>query len=122
MIFPPMEYNFFCMEKRVFDYIENNHMISEGDTVVAGVSGGADSVCLLLILHKYAQNHQIRLIAAHVHHGLRENADGDEAYVKKICGEKNIPLEILHIDAKKEAMDAKISVEEAGRRKRYEFF
>ena len=110
------------MEKRVFDYIENNHMISEGDTVVAGVSGGADSVCLLLILHKYAQNHQIRLIAAHVHHGLRENADGDEAYVKKICSEKNIPLEILHIDAKKEAMDAKISVEEAGRRKRYEFF
>ena len=110
------------MEKRVFEYIEKENMLSGVNTVVAGISGGADSVCLLLLLHKYAKMHPFRLIAAHVHHGLRENADGDETYVKALCEELDIPLRIRHIDAAKIAEEKNVSVEEAGRMERYAFF
>ena len=41
------------MVKKVFEFMEQQHMINQGDRVVAGVSGGADSVCLLLLLWEY---------------------------------------------------------------------
>lgn len=110
------------IKNRIFDYISEYGMIRDGDAVVAGVSGGADSVCLLTLLAEYQKGHPFTLIAAHVHHGLRENADGDEAYVKELCERLHVPLKILHIDAKSEAERLGVSVEEAGRIKRYEFF
>ena len=110
------------IENTVFNYINEYDMIRDGDAVVAGVSGGADSVCLLTLLAEYQKGHPFMLIAAHVHHGLRENADGDEAYVKELCERLHVPLKILHIDAKSEAERLGVSVEEAGRIKRYEFF
>lgn len=110
------------IENTVFNYINEYDMIRDGDAVVAGVSGGADSVCLLILLAEYKKGHPFTLIAAHVHHGLRENADGDEAYVKELCERLHVPLKILHIDAKSEAERLGVSVEEAGRIKRYEFF
>ena len=112
----------FSMIRKISDFIEKENMIGDGDVIVAGVSGGADSVCLLYVLKEYARTCPFTLIAAHVHHGLRKNADGDEAYVRSLCKEWNIPLHVLHIDAAKEAKEAGISVEEAGRVKRYEFF
>ena len=110
------------MKNKVITYIQENHMIEAGDTVVAGVSGGADSVCLLLMLLKYRENCPFDLIAAHVHHGLRANADGDEAYVRALCDKFGVPLRVLHIDAKEEAKSRGVSVEEAGRICRYDFF
>ena len=110
------------MYRQISKFIAENQMIKEGDTVVAGVSGGADSVCLLYMLSKYRETCPVHLIAVHVHHGLRENADGDEAYVGKLCESLNVPLKIFHIDAKKEAVERGVSVEEAGRIKRYELF
>lgn len=110
------------MVRKVYDYIEQNRLLENMDTIVVGVSGGADSVCLLSLLCEYSNKHPLNLIAAHVHHGLRDNADGDEEFVKNLCGELQVPLRILHIDAAKEAQALGISVEEAGRVKRYEFF
>ena len=110
------------IKNKVFNYISEYGMIRNGDVVVAGVSGGADSVCLLTLLVEYRKDHSFTLVAAHVHHGLRENADGDEAYVKELCERLHVPLEILHIDAKSEAERLGVSVEEAGRIRRYEFF
>lgn len=110
------------IENTVFNYINEYDMIRNGDAVVAGVSGGADSVCLLILLAEYQKGQPFTLIAAHVHHGLRENADGDEAYVKELCERIHVPLKILQIDAKSEAERLGVSVEEAGRIKRYEFF
>ena len=54
-------------------------MIAPGDTVVAGVSGGADSVCLFLILCKVAEETGFRLVVAHVNHGIRPEAAEDAA-------------------------------------------
>ena len=110
------------MMQKVFDYIGQNGLLSEGDTVVVGVSGGADSVCLLHLLKEYSAAHPLKLIAAHVHHGLRESADRDEEYVQKLCTGWGILLKVCHIDAGKIAKEQGISVEEAGRIKRYEFF
>ena len=110
------------MIQKVYEYIEENRMLQDGQTVVVGVSGGADSVCLLTILTEYAKAHPLTLIAAHVHHGLRKNADGDEEYVRTLCESLHVPLKVLHIDAAKEAGKLGVSIEEAGRMKRYEFF
>ena len=59
-------------------------MIAPGDTVVAGVSGGADSVCLFLILCKVAEEMGFRLVVAHVNHGIRPEAAEDATYVREL--------------------------------------
>lgn len=61
----------------------------DGDSIVVGVSGGADSVALLHLLHAA----KIPVAAAHVNYGLRgEESDGDEQFVSKLCGKWNVPL------------------------------
>ena len=110
------------MKQTVFNYMEEHHMLEDGDSVLVGVSGGADSVCLLYLLKEYAKIHSVRIQAAHVHHGLRENADLDEAFVRNLCAEWEIPLKTAHIDVASFAAEQGMSLEEAGRIKRYEFF
>ena len=73
-------------------YIRKHGMIRAGDTVITGVSGGADSVCLLFILSKLQKKLGFEIKACHVNHGIRgEAADADEAYVKKLCESLRIP-------------------------------
>ena len=67
-------------------YIRENRMISEDDVVITGVSGGADSVCLLFVLCNLQQRMGFRVKVCHVNHGLRgEDADADEQYVRELC-------------------------------------
>ena len=73
-------------EQKVKTYVEKFHMIEPGDTIVLGISGGADSVCLLKILSKWKESWGISLKAVHVHHQLRgKEADDDEAFVRRLC-------------------------------------
>jgi tRNA(Ile)-lysidine synthase len=68
-------------------------------TVVTGVSGGADSVSLLLAMHELREMHKldIRLVAAHYNHHLRDGeSDADEQFVKQVCAERKIELSIGH--------------------------
>src|ERR1700677_2688342 len=81
----------------------NREPIHPGDRICAAVSGGADSVALLLLLH--AANGLPRnalgvgLSAAHVHHGLRgEEADADLAFVQSLCARLDIPLHVGRVD------------------------
>ncbi len=69
----------------------NREFLRPGDRVCAAVSGGADSVALLLLLHEAnalpRNSLGIGLSAVHVHHGLRgEEADGDLEFVQELCG------------------------------------
>lgn len=101
--------------------IKDNELIKEGDRVVVGVSGGADSVCLLLVLKEIMPPECIT--AVHINHGIRgEEAARDEDFVLKLCKRLEIRLEIRRLDVPLFARDNKISEEEAGRILRYRVF
>ena len=74
------------MLDRVRSFVETYQMLQPGGRVVAGISGGPDSVCLLFLLKELCREQGARLYAVHVHHGLRgTEADGDEAFVRTLC-------------------------------------
>ena len=98
-------------------------MLSDGDTVLVGVSGGADSVCLLHCLYTLQNEFKIRLAAAHVNHGIRgEEAERDENFVRELCRKLDIPFYLKKADVPKLAEQEDISEETAGRLVRYRFF
>ena len=66
-------------QKKVEEFIRKYHMIDKGDRVIAGVSGGADSVCLLFMLCSLREKLGFEVLVCHVNHGLRgADADADE--------------------------------------------
>ena len=101
--------------------IKENELLKDGDRVVVGVSGGADSVCLLLVLKEIMPPECIT--AVHINHGIRgDEATRDEDFVLKLCKRLEIRLEIRRLDVPLFARDNKISEEEAGRILRYRVF
>ncbi len=111
------------MNNKVRASIERYHMLPEGSTVVAAVSGGSDSMVLLNILHSLKDEYKINLCAAHVNHCLRgDDADRDEKFVEKKCNEMGIPVHILRVNVAEKAKESGEGFEECARRIRYEFF
>ena len=111
------------MENKVLNYIKENKMIKAGETVVVGVSGGADSVCLLHMLSKHRRLLDIKLLAVHIHHGIRgESADRDAAFVEEMCRREDIPFFLYKYNIPALAKERGLSEEEAGRNARYEAF
>ena len=111
------------MLKRVTDYVNENNLISEGDKIVVGVSGGADSVCLLHILVEISRQISIELVVTHVHHGIRgEAADRDEAFVRDLTERLGLKFYSYHYDIPRIAREEGMSEEEAGRELRYRTF
>lgn len=111
------------MLEKVRSYAEKWQMLTSEDCVIVGVSGGADSVCLLLVLLELKKEIGFEVVAVHVNHGLRgEDADADEAFVKQFCAERGVPLETYFADVEAVAKERKQSTEEAGREVRREFF
>lgn len=97
-------------------------MLHCGDRVVVGVSGGADSVCLLFVLLALRQKMELSLAVVHINHGIRKEAGEDAHYVEELCAEWELPFFLVEKDVRKEAELLKCSEEEAGRRVRYEAF
>lgn len=113
------------MLQTVANTIAAHHMLDNCNNLVVGISGGADSVCLLSVLFAYVKKNRlpIHFTAAHVNHGLRgPAADADEAQVVAVCRQFGIPLQIKHCDVARLAKEQGVSVEMAGRTVRYEFF
>ena len=110
------------MENFVLDYIKKNNLINQNDKVLVAVSGGPDSICLLNILYNLKEKLKIEICVAHVNHLIREEAKGDAEFVKEFCRSKNIEFFYKEYNIKEKAKIEKISVEEAGRNARYEFF
>ena len=81
------------MITRVRKYIRDNRMLKAEDMVVAGVSGGADSIAMLHILKSLQKEIGFSMEVVHVHHGIRgQEADRDEQFVEKICRDWGIPF------------------------------
>ena len=103
-------------------YIEENSLIARGDGIVMGVSGGADSVALLLLMDFLKEKYALSLYVVHVHHGLRAEADSEASYVRSLCEERGIPFYLKKVDVKALSGELKIGTEDAGRKARYEAF
>ena len=110
------------LEEKVKAYIKKNKMIAEGDKVIAGISGGADSTCLLVVLDKLSKDMNFDLIVVHVNHGLREDASDDALYVKKLCSERGLQYILHEADIAEIAQNMGMTEEEAGRYERYRLF
>jgi tRNA(Ile)-lysidine synthase len=110
------------MTKKVLSYIKEHNMIEEGDLVVAGVSGGADSVCLLFVLIEIRRIIPIEISVVHVNHMIRSDASADAEYVRRLCLDNGISFTLVEKDVEKIASKLNISTEEAGRNLRYEAF
>lgn len=109
--------------QKVIESIEEYQMIKEGETVLVGVSGGADSVCLLAVLKHYQRYCSFSLKAIHVEHGLRGTESIEDAsFVEKLCRKWQIPCEVVPVDVKKQAKKAGQTLEEAARKLRYDVF
>ena len=108
------------MREKVEQYIREQGMIQKGDRVVAAVSGGADSVCLLSILAELQGRLGFELRAVHVHHGLRgAEADRDAAFAGRLAEDMGVPCQVIRVNAAAYAKDHGLTVEEAGRELRY---
>ena len=74
------------MYEKIRDYARAHGMLDKGDVVIAGISGGADSVCLLCVLLELKKEYDLEVRAVHVNHGIRgAAAAADEAYVEELC-------------------------------------
>ncbi len=111
------------MIDKIIDTIKNNNMLNQGDKVIVAVSGGPDSMCLLHVLMNLRDSFSLKLVAAHVNHGLRgSEADEDENYVREFCKINGIAFSSIKADIHKISIERNVSCETAGRDFRYEFF
>ena len=111
------------MVKKVAAFAAEYEMLEKGDKVIAGISGGAVSVCLLLMLLELQKQIPFEVIVVHINHGLRgEEARRDEEFVENLCRQYRLPIEICREDVELFAKKGKQSLEEAGRNVRREVF
>ena len=107
------------MWNKISDFIARHHLINNKGLHLVALSGGADSVALLLILDKLGYHVE----AAHCNFRLRgEESDRDEAFVRQLCAAHQIPLHLAHFDTREYAALHKVSIEMAARELRYRYF
>lgn len=110
------------MIDKIRGYVEQQNMLHEGDSVVMGISGGADSVAMLLAFSALQKEYTLSLYAVHINHGIREEADLDSDYVRELCETHGIPFYLFAADVERMAKEQKKTVEEMGREYRYRCF
>lgn len=109
--------------QHIFDVIREYDMIRPGMRVMAGVSGGADSVCLLYVLNEYRRTVPFELLAVHVEHGLRGQESLEDArFTQELCRRLDVPCCVEHVDVRAAVRAQGLSEEEAARALRYEAF
>ena len=107
------------MLNRIQKFIDSHQLLERTELHLVGLSGGADSVALLLILRELGY----RVEAAHCNFRLRgEESDRDENFVKELCSRLSVPLHLIHFDTKSYAEQHQVSVEMAARDLRYGYF
>ena len=111
------------MLDKIEQYMLDNHMPVRNGHVIVGVSGGADSMCLLFVMLSLRSRLNMTVTAVHIHHGLRgAEADADEAFTKAFCQVQDIECVIFRTDIRAMAHREKLTEEEAGRKYRYMCF
>ncbi|MBQ7265294.1 MAG: tRNA lysidine(34) synthetase TilS [Firmicutes bacterium] len=105
---------------KIRDFIVANNMISSGDTVSVGVSGGADSLAMLYVLNDIKEDMGFDIRVVHVNHNIRgKEAYDDELFVKETCENLSVPFYPFSFNVEESAKKNGLTVEEEGRRVRY---
>ena len=102
------------LTEKIEAYMTQLHMWPENGQIVAGVSGGADSVCLLEALARLRAAHGLQLTVVHVDHGIRPESGEDADFVRALCRRLDVPFVLVKEDVEALAEAEKISCEEAG--------
>lgn len=111
------------MLNKILAFAEKYNMFPSGTAVVCGLSGGADSVCLVLCLNELKTQLGIQIEALHVNHCLRDaESNRDEEFCRSFCAELGVAFNAVTCDVKAFAKENSLSVEEAARKMRYDAF
>lgn len=107
------------MLNKVRQYISEHRLLDADKRYLVALSGGADSVCLLLVLKQLG--YQVE--AAHCNFLLRgDESHRDEVFAQTLCNEHDIPFHVIHFDTRTYAKLHKVSIEMAARDLRYQYF
>jgi tRNA(Ile)-lysidine synthetase-like protein len=114
------------LQKRVDRFLKT-HGVGPGASALVGYSGGPDSTCLVSLLHRLAPALRLKLACAYLDHGLRPEPErkAEEDHVRRFCRDLGIPLFVRRLEPGALASEAKrnsLSLEEAARRARLDFF
>lgn len=110
-------------EQKYINFCQKHKLFDNREVIVAGVSGGVDSMVMLSLLLEYAEQFHINVVVVHFNHMLRgKKADDDQKMVETFCRERKIKFICQKADVVQFAKDNKISFEMAGRQLRYNFF
>lgn len=111
------------MEKTAIETIERHGLIDPRDGVVVGLSGGADSTALLLLLCALREQYELKLHAVHINHQLRgAEADRDQAFSQELCQKLGVSFHAFRMNVAEIAAERGQSFEMAGRELRYACF
>ncbi len=108
--------------QNILNFIQKNKLISPGERIGVGVSGGSDSMALLHFLSQNAEKLDIEVIAIHIDHGIREESRDEANFVISKCKEMGVRAYKFRIEALKLAKEKGLSVETAAREGRYAIF
>lgn len=110
-------------ERKIIHYIDEQDLIHVNDTVLVGVSGGADSMALLHVMLKLKAVYGLEIIVAHFNHMFRgEESDGDERFVKEFCWKNSIKFISKSQNMPEIIRETKSNTQLASRKYRYEFY
>jgi tRNA(Ile)-lysidine synthase len=112
-----------ALATRVLDTIRRHALMRRGDRVLVALSGGPDSVALLRVLRELEASGELTIAGvAHLNHGLRDSANDDEQFCRALATEMGVPFRSDRADVAGRARRLGVSLEDAGRRARYELF
>ena len=104
------------LEDKVLNTIKRYEQIKSGDTIVVGVSGGPDSICLLNVLKNLQNELKINIVVAHINHMIRKEADSETEFVQDFCKQRDIKCFVKKADVLQIAKEKKLGTEEVGRK------
>lgn len=113
------------MINKIYEFSLKYNMFQGVNSVIAGISGGADSVCLILVLCELRKRYHLdfKITGVHVNHGIRgEEALRDQKFAEELCRKLDVPFHCYQINVPEMAKEQGMSEEEAGRMARYELF
>ena len=111
------------MKNKVLNFINKNKILQYGDSVILGVSGGADSICMLYLLKDISSEMNLTLYVVHINHHIRgKQAQHDADYVKDVCRKLNVDFKQIDADVPLMVKQTGMTEEEAGRQARYKAF